>query len=249
MENKGCRLICVGSSSLGNSYAIDSGSELLLLEAGMKMADVKKSIDYRINNVVGCLTSHRHFDHSKYAVEYSRFGIKVYCNEDTASNKSFAYGTYKIIEACKTYHIGSFSVTPFEVAHDVPCFGFLIKHPSSGVILFATDTYKIPLYVSGIDHYLIEANYCDDILRENVWSGKVDNKQADRIMLAHMSLDYTVKYLMDCKAENAKTITLCHLSERNSNPDSFQRTVAGAFGVPTYIAKKGLVVELNKNVI
>jgi ribonuclease BN (tRNA processing enzyme) len=67
-----------------------------------------------------------------------------------------------------------------------------------------------------------------------------------------MSLDYCIRYLRDCfsacqGSASAKTITLCHLSERNSNPDQFRNTVAGAFGVPTYIAHKGLVVELNKD--
>ena len=60
METKGCKLICVGSSSIGNSYAIDSGSEILLLEAGVKMAEVKKHIDYRLNDVVGVCISHSH---------------------------------------------------------------------------------------------------------------------------------------------------------------------------------------------
>jgi ribonuclease BN (tRNA processing enzyme) len=65
-----------------------------------------------------------------------------------------------------------------------------------------------------------------------------------------MSLDYCIQYLKDCEAEKtAKTITLCHLSERNSDPELFRNTVAGAFGVPTFFAQKGLVVELNKDVI
>ena len=54
------RLIVVGSSSLGNSYALDSGSEILLLEAGVKMAEVKRHINYRLNDVVGVCISHSH---------------------------------------------------------------------------------------------------------------------------------------------------------------------------------------------
>ena len=102
----------------------------------------------------------------------------------------------------------------------------------------------------GIDHFLIEANYSDVLLKENVWNGNINKAQADRIMLSHMSLDYCVQYLRDCKAEEtAKTITLCHLSERNSDPELFRNTVAGAFGVPCFIAQKGLVVELSKDLL
>jgi len=60
MENKGIRLICIGSSSLGNSYALDTGSEILLLEAGVKMAEVKRHINFRLQDVVGVCISHAH---------------------------------------------------------------------------------------------------------------------------------------------------------------------------------------------
>jgi hypothetical protein len=60
MENQGIRLICIGSSSLGNSYALDTGSEILLLEAGVKMAEVKRHINFRLQDVVGVCISHAH---------------------------------------------------------------------------------------------------------------------------------------------------------------------------------------------
>lgn len=60
MENKGIRLICIGSSSLGNAYALDSGREILLLEAGVKMAEVKRHINFRLQDVVGVCISHSH---------------------------------------------------------------------------------------------------------------------------------------------------------------------------------------------
>ena len=60
MENQGIRLICIGSSSLGNSYALDTGSEILLLEAGVKMAEVKRHISFRLQDVVGVCISHAH---------------------------------------------------------------------------------------------------------------------------------------------------------------------------------------------
>ena len=241
------KLIVIGSNSAGNSYALDAGGEILLLEAGIKMADVKKAIDYRLNDVVGCVVSHCHGDHAKYAVEYAKFGVKVYCNEDVASKKLFPYDSSSVVRDGITKKIGSFRVTPFDVAHDVPCLGFLIKLPNGTILMFVTDTYKVPMNITGIDHYLIEANYSDALLKQNVWDGKINKSQADRIMLSHMSLDYTVKYLRDCDAQKStKTVTICHLSERNSDPAQFKSAVESALGVPTYIAQKGLVVELNQ---
>jgi hypothetical protein len=54
------KLIVINSNSAGNAYALDSGSEILLLEAGCKMADVKRNINYRLGDVVGVCVSHSH---------------------------------------------------------------------------------------------------------------------------------------------------------------------------------------------
>ena len=249
MENNSLKLRVISSSSMGNAYALDSGSEILLLEAGMKMADVKRAIDFRLADVVGCIASHCHLDHAKYATEYAKFGVNVYGPQDIADKKQFPYDKFHALTAEKTYHIGNFDVVPFKNFHDVPIFGYLIRHKDMNTMLFSTDSFKLGMTLKGVNHFLIEANYSDALLKENVWNGKIDQKQADRIMLSHMSLDYCIEYLRDCEAEkSAKTITLCHLSERNSDPEQFRKTVVGAFGVPTYIAQRGLVVELNKGI-
>jgi phosphoribosyl 1,2-cyclic phosphodiesterase len=249
MENNSVKLRVISSSSAGNAYAIDSGTEILLLEAGCKMADVKRAIDFRLQDVVGCCISHCHGDHAKYATEYAKFGVHIYCNEDVAQKKQFPYGSSSVVRLGKTVTIGSFRVCPIELHHDVPNYGYMVQHPDMGTLLFATDTYKMGLFIKGIDHWLIEANYDDRILKANVQDGKIDRAQANRLMLSHLSLDNTIQYLKMCEAEKSKTITLCHLSDRNSDPAIFRNTVAGAFGVPTFIAQKGLVVELNKDEI
>ena len=244
------KLKVVNSNSSGNSYALDTGEEILLIEAGCKMADVKKAIDYRLADVVGCIVTHEHGDHAKCAVEYARFGVNVYGPEALKGKKDFPYGKFMPLTESITKKIGSFSVTPFVNHHDVPIFGYLIYHKDLGVMLFSTDSYKIDVALTGINHFLIEANYSDAIIKENFKQGKIDKHQVDRIMLSHMSLDYCVKYLRDCQADRtARTITLCHLSERNSNPKMFADRVAGEFGVPTQVAAKGVVVELNKETI
>ena len=243
------KLIVTNSNSSGNQYALDSGTEILLLEAGCKMADVKRAIDFRLKDVVGCCISHCHGDHAKYATEYAKFGIHVYCNQDVIQKKQFPYGTCTEVRPGKTFSVGSFRVAPIELHHDVPNNGYLIRHKDCGTLLFVTDTYKMGLFIKGIDHWLIEANYDDRILKANIEDGRIDRAQANRLMLSHLSLDNTIQYLKMCEAENSKTITLCHLSERNSYPKMFADRVAGEFGVPTQVAAKGVVVELNKELI
>ncbi|MCR5270529.1 MAG: hypothetical protein K6D91_05880 [Prevotella sp.] len=243
------KLIVIGSNSQGNSYALDAGGEILLLEAGVKMSQVKRHIDFRLSDVVGCCVSHAHGDHAKYAAEYAKFGVKVYCNSDVVSKKQFPFGSYEVVRTGSTVSIGSFRVAPIALYHDVPNFGYIIHHPDMGSLLFATDTYKMGLFIKGVDHWLIEANYDDKILKANVEDGKIDRMQANRLMLSHLSINNTIQYLKMCQAERSKTITLCHLSNRNSNPEMFHDAVAGTFGVPTFIAQKGTVIELNKDIL
>lgn len=243
------RLICIASSSSGNSFALDAGSEILLLEAGIRHSLVTKAIGFRDDKVVGCLISHRHIDHAKYAEEYVSRGVKVYCNQDVKDAKKFPFGTCEVMEIGKTISIGSFRVSALPLHHDVPTYSYLIQHPDMGVAFFALDTYKLDAIINGVDHFIIEANYDDRILKANVEDGKIDRAQANRLMLSHMSVKNTVHYLKECHAEKSRNIILCHLSERNSDPEMFRQTVAGAFGVPTYIAEKGTVVQLNKEVI
>ena len=241
----------IGSNSAGNAYALDSGNEILLLEAGMKMADVKRAIDFRLQDVVGCIVTHEHGDHAKYAVEYARFGVEVYGPKALENGKkSFPFGKYHSLIVERTKNIGNFKVVPFHNYHDVEIYGYLINHPDCGSILFSTDSYKLGMTLRGISHFLIEANYEDSLLKENVHNGSISKAQSDRIMLSHMSLNYCIEYLRDCEAEkSAKTITLCHLSERNSDPTIFRNTVAGAFGVPCYIAQRGTIIELSKDIL
>jgi len=53
-------LRCVGSGSTGNSYVLDNGNEILLLDAGVRLLEVKKAIDFQISKVVGCVITHEH---------------------------------------------------------------------------------------------------------------------------------------------------------------------------------------------
>jgi ribonuclease BN (tRNA processing enzyme) len=224
------KLIVINSNSKGNAYILESGSEILLLESGVRLREVTSKLNPQ-KNVVGLCASHVHADHGKYINQYlNRFGCESVTSENAISGK--------------TYPLGEFCVTPFEVYHDVKCFGFLVHHKEMGTLLFATDTYSLPFTFKGIDHWLIEANYADDILEDNLTSGRIDKKQHDRIIVSHFSLDNCIKALQESHAERAKNVVLLHLSARNSDKQMFRDRVAGAFGVPTYIAQKGLEVRL-----
>lgn len=53
-------LKCIASGSKGNSYVLMSDTEILLIEAGVRLLQVKKAIDFQVSKIVGCLISHEH---------------------------------------------------------------------------------------------------------------------------------------------------------------------------------------------
>ena len=241
------RLVVIGSSSKGNGYAlISSSNEILLLEAGVKARKMLKAIDYATSEIVGCLSTHCHNDHAGQLTDYATYGFPIAANEDVFRYKNIPEHLKVILEDKKTVHFGNFGVCPFSVKHDVPTLGFLINHPECGTILFATDCAFIPYRFPLISHLIIEANYSDEILNDRILSGEEPPSRKRRLLETHMEIGITIKGIQKCEPRNIKTITLIHLSSQNSDEKEFQRRVAQTFGIPTYVAKPNLIVNLEK---
>ena len=241
------RLVVIGSSSKGNGYAlISSSNEILLLEAGVKARKMLKAIDYATSGIVGCVSTHCHNDHAGQLTDYATYGFPIAANEDVFRYKSIPEHLKVILEDKKTVHFGNFGVCPFSVKHDVPTFGFLINHPECGTILFATDCAFIPYRFPNVKHLIIEANYSDEILEQRILSGEENAARRKRLLETHMEIGITIKGIKKCEPQGVKTITLIHLSSQNGSAKEFQRLVAKSFGIPTYVAKPNLIVNLEK---
>lgn len=237
-------LVVINSNSKGNAYALTGEKETLLLEAGVNLRTVKRMLGYT-TNIVGCCVSHVHGDHAKYIEEYDDY-YPIISNSDVAEKKDIEC---IIPNEGATVRLNGFSITPFSVKHDVPNFGYLIHHKEMGTLLFATDTDTLPFKFPNVNHWLLEANYSDKNLQEMYRNGKIDKAQKDRIVVSHMSLENCIKNLKMSDAEFADTITLIHLSSRHSNAKEFKEEVSKTFGVPTYIAEQGKIINLSKSII
>lgn len=221
----------LGSSSKGNCYLLENDFECLIVEAGVKLYDVKVALNFNINKVVGVAVSHIfHIDHGKYAPDYSKNFIPVISK----------------FEHLKSFKLGNFTIKPFELFHDVETFGFLIHHAETGLVLFATDTSEIPYSFDGISTVIIEANYCEDIVYNRQYNQSLDARLQDRIGTSHLSIQQVVEFINDCDKSNLNKVVLIHLSDGSSNAVDFKNKVETAIGVPTYIADKGLIVNIDK---
>ncbi len=240
----------LASSSKANGYLLHNEKEALVIEAGVSLLQVKKALDFQLQIIKGCIVTHRHKDHSRYVRQYADTGINIFGPEDMFTSPHHRFCS---IFPGKGYMIGSFQIIPFDVAHDVPCFGFLIDHQDTGRILFLTDTYLCEYTFPGLNHIIIEANYADDILEENIIRGIEHPSKRERLLTSHMEIKTTKAVLMAQDLSEVQNIVLTHLSDRNSDEARFVNEIVGAVGKPVFAAKYGLTINFdgifNENIV
>ena len=224
----------LGSESAGNCYLLESDNEVLIIEAGIRLQEIKMVLDFDLSKVIGCLVTHSHGDHCKYARDYLKAGINVYASKETiAAANLTGHRLFPIIP--HPVQLGQFTIKCFPVPHGVPTLGFLIKHPGAGSILFVTDAACIPNRFCNLNHILIEANYENSILTN------------DRAVGNHMSLDTCLEFLRSNDMKQVRNIVLLHLSSENSDSKMFAKSVQSvAPNASIWIADKGLEVNLSK---
>lgn len=236
----------LGSSSAGNCYILESSSDSLLIEAGVRVSKMLAALNYDLPRVAGCLVSHAHGDHAKSVAEVIYRGINTYSLQYTFDKlKIGEHWRAKAITPGKGLIIGTFKVYPFSVSHDIPCLGFLITHSECGSVLFLTDTYTCDYTFKGVNHILIEANYSDAILNANIDAGRMPRSMIGRLLFSHMELEATKRIVSEHNSDSLKSITLIHLSNENSNEKQFSREIQSITGKPVYVAGAGLTIELN----
>lgn len=238
---------CLGSGSKGNCYLLQASDGVLIIEAGISFAEVKKALRFDLSSVRGCILSHAHNDHSKYMSEVIESGITVLALKDVFESKGIRDGVFcKVIKPSHGYIVGGFKVFTLSVAHDVPCLGFVIEHREMGKLLFITDTMMVEYLVPNLSHIMLECNYSDEILTYNIEHGITPSGMRDRLLHSHMELQTATDYLRKCDLSQTNEIILIHLSGNNSNGDEFRDWVGRNTGKPVHIARKGFEINLDK---
>ena len=241
----------LGSGSAGNCYILDNGKEALVIEAGVSFNEVKKAVGFDISRIVGCLVSHEHGDHAKYYKSLGDLGrIHVITSLGTMETLRTKDGVCPYVLGCdcmKKFDVGNFICMAFPIKHDaVEPMGFLIHHPETGTILYATDTYYLEYTFEGLNNILIECNYRLDILEANVAADSVPKTQRDRTLQSHMSFDTCKETLLANDLRAVNNIVLIHLSDGNSNAAEFRQSIAEATGKTVHVADRGMVLNFNK---
>lgn len=231
------KLKVIGSSSQGNGYILECDKEQLIIELGVSWKEILKGLNYNLTKVHACLVSHCHLDHSKSIPNAIKNGLSVYSCKDVQS----IHSDVKVLQNGLKTQIGAFQVQPIPLQHNVECIGFLIITPDRQKILFATDTNRIPYKFKNLNHILVESNYSDDLIIDNM----CDNKYSKSASENHMEINDTIDFIRNNYSSNLQNVVLLHLSQGNADETMFAKKVKEEFGINNvYIAERGLEILL-----
>lgn len=235
----------IGTGSKGNAYVLENEREALLIECGVRMADIKYSLKFKLSKLAGCIVTHEHKDHSKSIKEVLEAGIFVWASKGThEACGTLKHHRAKLLEGLGTFKIGGFKIMSFDVKHDAKDpVGFIIHHEEIGKTLFLTDSFYCPYTFPGLNNIIIEANYSKEIIKD-----KLSDKMFlhDRVLQSHMSLETCMELLAANDLRAVNNIVLIHLSDSNSNEIMFQEKVKTLTQKNVHVAYNGMEMQFYK---
>ncbi|MDE5968652.1 MAG: MBL fold metallo-hydrolase, partial [Muribaculaceae bacterium] len=189
--------------------------------------------------VGGIILTHDHGDHVRYAYSLLRANrhLRLYCTPKTLNG---ILRRHSISRRIKDYHqpifkefpfhLGPFSITPFEVSHDgTDNVGFFIEG-SNQTMAIATDmgyvTPRADFYLRQANHMMIEANYDMKMLLNGTYPEYLKARIMGRS--GHMDNVATAQYLAEIYNPALRSIFLCHLSHDNNTPEIALQTITSA---------------------
>ena len=236
------KLKVLGSGSSGNCYILENDNETLIIEAGLPFMEVKKELNFNVIKIVGVLASHTHGDHAKYIGEYGKSGIPVWKPYNTDFYKS-----------CDMKKYGTFEVRTFPNQNkdrrwlhnnsdgsECPCYGFHIKHPDMGSLVYATDTEYIKWRFKDVNHIMVEANYDMQFVNR-------EEPNYEHRLRGHMSLPTALKFISTNDNPELRNVILIHLSDKSADSALFKKKAEETikYGTDVFVAERGLEVDMN----
>lgn len=229
-------ITALASSSKGNCYRVTDGATPLLLECGINYREIQKGFGFQMSEVAGCLVTHEHGDHCKSIKDVLKAGINVYASKGTIESLGIQHHRINSVTAKEQFQIGTWTILPFDVQHDVSePYGYLLANQSGEKLLFATDTYYIRYKFPNLTHVMVECNYSMQILNENISAGRVPKVMKKRLIESHFSLENVKDFLKANDLSKVQEIWLLHLSDSNSDEEMFKREIMELTGKVVYV--------------
>lgn len=220
------------SSSKGNCTLLMSGGRALLIDCGVSLAQIKRTlgeVGLSPAQLEGVLLTHEHTDHIKAIPQLLKHQHTVF------------YGTEGTLQAAEVegfahqkqpFSIGDFAIIPIETSHDAadPC-GYRIEVEGKALAI-VTDTGRITpsmlQQLSGCSLIMLESNYDPDMLQCGPYPAALKRRISSE--RGHLSNGECASLLALKALEGTlKTVVLAHLSDNNNTPLTAKMATLNAF--------------------
>jgi len=220
-------IIIHATGSKGNAYSIIDGDQKILIDPGINFKALQKATDFKLCDYDFVLVSHEHKDHCQSIKQLSKLGLNCLMSDGTA-NAIDMQDVYTNIKAEVQIKRKSWNILPFETQHDAKePLGFLILSPSGKKILYATDTYYIKYRFTGVNYWMIEANYSEKLLSQN---SELPRDTKSRIRTSHFEIENLKDFFKKQDVSKTEKIFLIHLSDDNSDQEYFLNSILEVTG-------------------
>lgn len=238
------QLKILSTGSKANCYELRCRDSSILLDAGLPIAQISKAVSF--TGLQACFITHEHGDHGKAAADISRRGVQVITSAGTAQALKLTGAFVTIVKSGDTITTGDWTAKAFDTRHDAKePLGFLIKNrKTQETLVYATDTYYLRYRFPGTHYWIVEANYIDETLDQQIEAGSTTEALANRLRKSHMSLNRLVEALQANDLTETRKIVLVHLSDSRSDERIMQQTIERATGKPTVAATHGEIINL-----
>ncbi len=252
------RFISFGSGSSGNCYYLYTDGDALLIDAGVGVRLLKRHFaEYGLSlaSVHSILITHDHADHIKSVGSLSSsLHVPVYSTKEVHTGiqrnwyvkKKIDSENIRYVEKNKTIDVGSFKVTPFGVPHDsTDNVGYVIE--ADGVVFtLITDcghiTEEMRPIIMRTNYLVIEANHDPEMLKNGPYPQFLKNRISSGT--GHLSNNDCATVLVDCATPELRHVWLCHLSEKNNDPEYARKTVDAILRDRGIIAGKDFMLDV-----
>jgi len=233
-------LKCLGTGSSGNCYSLtDKEGNILLLDAGINVKDIKIGIDFQISKVKGALLSHCHLDHAKAARDLEKMGVKIVAPY-IAKPKDSYFGGFMVRYFALTNGDNTYVHSNAD-GSECPIFGYLILHDNEPLrMLYITDCEFVKWKFSTINTLLLGIDYSDELL-----ASEMNESKRRHCLNGHMSLNTGIEFIKTTDRDKSlKNIIIGHLSGDNADGDMFKAEIQKVTDGNVYIAERGNTYQL-----
>lgn len=231
----------LASGSTGNSFLIDNGEDLILIDVGLTYNKIKEKLselNYDINDVKYILITHSHNDHIKSLNSFSM--ERIYSCAKLPGIKN-------LLDKEKIFNLGSYNIISYPLSHDVPCYGYRIESNNESLV-YLTDTgyvnYKIKKYLKNATYYIFESNHDVNMLMDSNRPYFLKSRiLSDK---GHLSNEDASEILYESIGDNTKEIYLAHISKDCNEKELAYNTLIKTFNSYKHDYSKLIIKSLDR---